>query len=75
MATLLCWDDKVRGKFGENILFFTVSKTPNLKNFVQRLFQHCGQDKPLFIDDEDAIKNLRSLLSTWVNWSSNVGCG
>jgi len=52
------------GKFGENILFFTVSKTPDLKNSVQRLFQHCENEKPHFIDDEDAVKNLRSLLST-----------
>jgi hypothetical protein len=51
------------GKFGENILFFTVSKTPNLKNIVQTLFRHCGHDEPCLIDDDDAVKHLRSLLT------------
>lgn len=53
LATLLCWDDQVRGKFGRNILFFNVSKTPNL----------FGHDEPCLIDDEDVAKNLRSLLN------------
>ncbi|CAI8609222.1 unnamed protein product [Vicia faba] len=63
LASLLCWDQQVRGKFGQNILFFTVSKTPNLKNIVQNLFQHCGHDEPCFVDDDDAVKNLSNLLT------------
>ncbi|WJX89727.1 hypothetical protein P8452_71699 [Trifolium repens] len=64
LATLLCWDDQVRGKFGENLLFITVSETPNLKNIVQKLFQDCEYEVPYLEDDDDddAVRNLRSLL-------------
>ncbi|XP_045786283.1 probable disease resistance protein At5g66900 [Trifolium pratense] len=64
LATLLCWDDQVRGKFGENLLFITVSETPNLKNIVQKMFQDCEYEVPCLEDDDDddAIRNLRSLL-------------
>ncbi|GAU49137.1 hypothetical protein TSUD_191390 [Trifolium subterraneum] len=62
LATLLCWDHQVRDKFGENIFFFAVSKTPNLVNIVQKLFRHCGLDEPRLVDSEDAVKQLTSLL-------------
>ncbi|CAK8562367.1 unnamed protein product [Lathyrus sativus] len=60
LATLLCWDGQVRGKFGKNILF--LSKTSNAENIVQNLFQHCGHDEPCLVDDGDAVKQLSSLL-------------
>ncbi|AET04042.2 disease resistance protein (CC-NBS-LRR class) family protein [Medicago truncatula] len=63
LATLLCCDDKVIGKFGENILFFHVAKNPDLKNIVQTLFEHCGHKKPYLVDHDDAVKNLRCLLN------------
>ncbi|CAI8609221.1 unnamed protein product [Vicia faba] len=60
LATLLCWDDQVRGKFGKNIFF--LSKTPNSEKIVQNLFQHCGHDEPCLIKNGDAVKELSSLL-------------
>ncbi|CAJ1942723.1 unnamed protein product [Sphenostylis stenocarpa] len=62
LATKLCWDEQVKGKFGENILFVTVSKTPKLKIIVERLFEHCGIEVPDFLSDEDAVNQLGLLL-------------
>ncbi|XP_045814938.1 probable disease resistance protein At5g66900 [Trifolium pratense] len=62
LAKKLCWDPQIKGKFGGNIFFVTVSKTPNLKNIVQTLFEHCGLRVPEFHSDEDAINRLGVLL-------------
>ncbi|KAG4379110.1 hypothetical protein AAZX31_17G172000 [Glycine max] len=62
LATKLCWDEQVKGKFGENILFVTFSKTPQLKIIVERLFEHCGCQVPDFQSDEDAANQLGLLL-------------
>nr|KYP47979.1 putative disease resistance protein At5g66900 family [Cajanus cajan] len=62
LATKLCWDEEVKGKFKENILFITFSQTPKLKNVVERLFEHCGYHVPEFLSDEEAIKRLGILL-------------
>lgn len=50
------------GKFGGNILFATVSKTPKLKIIVERIFEHCGYPVPEFQSDEDAVHILGLLL-------------
>lgn len=62
LATVLCWDEQVKSKFGGNILFVTVSKTPKLKIIVERLFEHCGYQVPDFLSDEDAVNQLGLLL-------------
>ncbi|KAL2333612.1 hypothetical protein Fmac_014825 [Flemingia macrophylla] len=62
LATKLCWDEQVKGKFKENILFVTFSKTPKLKITVERLFEHCGYQVPDFRSDEDAVNRLGSFL-------------
>ncbi|KAK7359895.1 hypothetical protein VNO77_01862 [Canavalia gladiata] len=62
LASKLCWDEQVKGKFKENILFVTFSQTPKLKNIVERLFEHYGYDVPEFQNDEDAIKRFGLLL-------------
>ncbi|KAL2333604.1 hypothetical protein Fmac_014817 [Flemingia macrophylla] len=64
LATLLCSDEHVIGKFGENILFLTVSKSPNLKTLVQSLFQHHGCAIPATLDladDRLVIAHLKNL--------------
>jgi len=43
-------------------LFVTFSQTPNLKNIVERLFEHCGYYVPEFVSDDDAIKRLEILM-------------
>ncbi|RDX62238.1 Protein DA1-related 5, partial [Mucuna pruriens] len=62
LATLLCSDDRVREKFGENILFLTLAKSPNLKTIVQSLFQHFGCELPDYNDDRHIIAHLKVLL-------------
>ncbi|GAU49146.1 hypothetical protein TSUD_191480 [Trifolium subterraneum] len=62
LATKLCWDDQVKGKFKENIIFVTFSKTPMLKTIVERIFEHCRYSVPEFQSDEDAVNRLGLLL-------------
>ncbi|XP_057723164.1 probable disease resistance protein At5g66900 [Arachis stenosperma] len=62
LAKKLCWDEQVKGMFADNIFFQTVSKSPNLKNIVQTLFEHCGLRAPEFQTDEEAINRLGNLL-------------
>ncbi|MED6167400.1 hypothetical protein PIB30_002371 [Stylosanthes scabra] len=62
LAKKLCWDPHVKGKFGGNIFFVTFSETPNVKNIVQTLFEHCGCRVPEFQSDEDAINKLGFLM-------------
>ncbi|XP_004509177.1 probable disease resistance protein At5g66900 [Cicer arietinum] len=62
LATKLCWDEQIKGKFKENILFVVFSKTPQLKIIVERLFEHCGYPVPEFQSDEDAVNRLGLLL-------------
>lgn len=50
------------GKFKQNILFVTFSKTPKFKIIVERLFDHCGYPVPEFQSDEDAVNRLGLLL-------------
>ncbi|CAK8539779.1 unnamed protein product [Lathyrus sativus] len=62
LAKKLCWHPQIKGKFGGNIFFVTVSRNPNLKNIVQTLFEHCGCRVPEFQTDEEAINRLGLLL-------------
>ncbi|XP_061363498.1 probable disease resistance protein At5g66900 [Gastrolobium bilobum] len=62
LATKLCRDEQVKGKFRENILFFTFSETPKLKVIVERLFEHCGFKVPEFQSDEEAVNRLELFL-------------
>ncbi|XP_061341157.1 probable disease resistance protein At5g66900 [Gastrolobium bilobum] len=62
LAKKLCWDPQIKGKFGGNIFFVTVSETPNLKTIVQTLFEHCGCRVSEFQSDEDATNRLGLLL-------------
>ncbi|XP_058735739.1 probable disease resistance protein At5g66900 [Vicia villosa] len=63
LATKLCWDEHVKAKFKENMIFVTFSKTPMLKIIIERLFEHCGY-YPVseFQTDEDAVNKLGLLL-------------
>ncbi len=51
------------GIYMDNIFFVNVSKNPNLKVIVQKLFSHKGDDRPEFQSDEDAINRLEQLLN------------
>ncbi|XP_058784343.1 probable disease resistance protein At5g66900 [Vicia villosa] len=62
LAKKRCWHPQIKGKFGGNIFFVTVSYNPNLKNIIQTLFEHCGCRVPEFQTDEEAVTRLRLLL-------------
>lgn len=61
LAAMVCWDKQIKGKFRENILFVTFSKTPNVKNIVERLFEHFGYEVPEFQSNDDAVYQLGPL--------------
>ncbi|KAL2489744.1 putative disease resistance protein [Forsythia ovata] len=59
LAKLLCNDDEIKGIYGNNIFFQTVSRSPNLQLMVQKVFQSKkNQRVPIFQSDEDAIYQL-----------------
>nr|KYP47976.1 putative disease resistance protein At5g66900 family [Cajanus cajan] len=62
LATKLCWDEQVKGKFKENICFVSFSKWPKLKNIVERLFEQLEYQVPEFESDEAAINELEHVL-------------
>ncbi|XP_042475769.1 putative disease resistance protein At5g47280 [Macadamia integrifolia] len=62
LAAMVCRDEDVKGKF-TNILFLTVSSTPNLKVIVKTLLEQIGgQLLESDLSEEDAIKQLQYLL-------------
>ncbi|XP_043709008.1 probable disease resistance protein At5g66900 [Telopea speciosissima] len=62
LAAMLSKDKEVQGTF-KNILFLTVSSTPNLKVIVKTLLEQIGGQVPESdLSDEDAIKQLQYLL-------------
>uniref|UniRef100_A0A5B6YTU2 RPW8 domain-containing protein n=1 Tax=Davidia involucrata TaxID=16924 RepID=A0A5B6YTU2_DAVIN len=62
LAKMLCHDHEIEGIYKDNIFFVTVSKTPNLKVIIQKLFHHKGCSVPEFQNDEDAINQLEHFL-------------
>ncbi|XP_075657480.1 putative disease resistance protein At5g66900 [Castanea sativa] len=56
----LSQDKDIEGKFGKNIFFAVISKNPDLKDTVQKLFHHVGL-MPHFQSDEDAVNHLQQL--------------
>ncbi|XP_030923967.1 probable disease resistance protein At5g66900 [Quercus lobata] len=63
LIQMLCWDHEIKGIYMDNIFFVSVSKTPNLKVMVQKLFSHNGDECPEFQSDEEAINQLEQLLN------------
>nr|XP_023887465.1 probable disease resistance protein At5g66900 [Quercus suber]POE67358.1 putative disease resistance protein [Quercus suber] len=63
LIQMLCWDHEIKGTYMDNIFFVNVSKTPNLKVMVQKLFSHNGDECPEFQSDEEAINQLEQLLN------------
>ncbi|GMY10724.1 probable disease resistance protein At5g66900 [Fagus crenata] len=63
LVKMLCSDEEIKGIYMDNIFFVNISKNPNLKVIVQKLFSHKGDDRPEFQSDEDAINQLEQLLN------------
>ncbi|XP_076912727.1 putative disease resistance protein At5g66900 [Bidens hawaiensis] len=63
LVTMLCHDHQVKGKFGENVFFVTVSESPNFKVIVNNLFNLQPSNQPIpFQTDEDAKNKLGNFL-------------
>ncbi|CAI9771606.1 unnamed protein product [Fraxinus pennsylvanica] len=59
LSKLLCNDDEIKGIYGNNIFFQTVSRSPILQLIVQKVIQsNKNQGVPIFQSDEDAIYQL-----------------
>ncbi|KAL7583987.1 hypothetical protein Lser_V15G46320 [Lactuca serriola] len=68
LVKMLCHDPGIEEKFGENILFVTVSETPNLMVIVNDLFNPNSSGlQVLFESNEDAKNKLESFLDEKVS--------
>ncbi|KAG6729369.1 hypothetical protein I3842_01G025000 [Carya illinoinensis] len=61
LVKMICQHEDIKGKY--EILFVMVTKTPNLKDIIRRIFRHKGDRVPEFQSDEDAINHLKQLLN------------
>ncbi|KAG7993771.1 hypothetical protein I3843_01G022300 [Carya illinoinensis] len=61
LVKMLCQDEDIKGKY--EIFFVIITKTPNLKDIIRRIFCHKGDRVPEFQSDEDAINHLKQLLN------------
>ncbi|GJV58750.1 probable disease resistance protein [Tanacetum coccineum] len=63
LIKMLCHDNDVKGIFGENIIYVTVSRTTSLKTIVQKLFAQLSNVKHYEIQtDEEAKNQLENVL-------------
>ncbi|KAI3777086.1 hypothetical protein L1987_46880 [Smallanthus sonchifolius] len=63
LAKMLCHDDEIKGIFGDNILYVTVSRTTSLKTIVKKLFTYHLHVKDCeFQTDEEAKNQLENML-------------
>ncbi|KAK6922999.1 Powdery mildew resistance protein, RPW8 domain [Dillenia turbinata] len=63
LASKFCRDKQVKDKYGESIIFVTVSNNPNVKVIAQRVFEQMDKRVSEFQNDEDAINQLKFLLN------------
>ncbi|KAI6700098.1 hypothetical protein NL676_014422 [Syzygium grande] len=59
----LCHEVAIEGKFEDKIMFVPVSKKPNLRDIVQKMYQHNRFKVPEIKSDEDAVHCLQQLLN------------
>ncbi|MFS7891077.1 putative powdery mildew resistance protein, RPW8 [Helianthus anomalus] len=63
LAKMLCHDNDIKGIFGDNIFYITVSRTTSLKTIVQKLFtHHLNVNNPEFRTDEEAKNALEKMM-------------
>ncbi|KAM0039708.1 putative powdery mildew resistance protein, RPW8 [Helianthus debilis subsp. tardiflorus] len=63
LAKMLCHDNDIKGVFGDNIFYVTVSRTTSLKTIVQKLFIHYHNvNNPEFRTDEEAKNALQKMM-------------
>ncbi|KAI7751671.1 hypothetical protein M8C21_010558 [Ambrosia artemisiifolia] len=63
LAKTLCQDDEIKGIFGDNIFYVTVSRTSSVKTVVQKLFtHHLNVNNCEFRTDEEAKNELENMM-------------
>ncbi|KAI7724496.1 hypothetical protein M8C21_024515, partial [Ambrosia artemisiifolia] len=63
LAKMLCHDNEIKGIFGDNIFYVTVSRTTSLKTVVQKLFtHHLNVNNCEFLTDEEAKNELEKMM-------------
>eukprot|EP00253_Pinus_taeda_P001876 PITA_01876 len=63
MALSLCNDQEIKGAFQNNIIFITVSQSPNLKEILETMWEKIiRRKKPEFQNIEDAHRQLQQQL-------------
>ncbi|KAI7729324.1 hypothetical protein M8C21_018544 [Ambrosia artemisiifolia] len=62
LAKMLCHDNEIKGLFGENILYVTVSRQSSLRIIIQKIFDHYGENHCEFQTDEEARNQLEKLI-------------
>ncbi|KAM7516575.1 hypothetical protein LguiA_006158 [Lonicera macranthoides] len=85
LARMLCHDEEIKGTFGDNIFYVTVSKPANFHVIVQKLFLHKDRPQPLILSDEDAVTQLEHFLlqqgpepillvldDVWPSWEPHI---
>ena len=58
MAAAICHDDRVIEAFDDGILWVTLGQTPNLLNEMVKLYAALTGERPGFIDEDDAAREL-----------------
>eukprot|EP00250_Pteridium_aquilinum_P022541 c25407_g1_i1 orf=179-1429(+) len=63
LATAICNDPEVRGFFGNQIHFFTVSQSPNMEGLLSSIWEKVvGGKAPYFQNQEDAYRQVKAKL-------------
>ncbi|KAG6729371.1 hypothetical protein I3842_01G025200 [Carya illinoinensis] len=60
LVKMLCQDEDIKGKY--EIFFVMVTKTPNLKDIIRRIFCHKGDRVPEFQSDEEQLTRQNPIL-------------
>lgn len=63
MAAAICHDERVIEAFDDGILWVTLGQTPNLLNETVKLYAALTGERPGFIDEDDAARELSGKLA------------
>ncbi|XP_076954338.1 putative disease resistance protein At5g66900 [Bidens hawaiensis] len=62
LANMLCHDDDIKGEFGDNILYLTVSAEASLMSLAKSLFIHYGINNYEIRSEQDAKNQIKNLI-------------
>ncbi|CAI9283004.1 unnamed protein product [Lactuca saligna] len=62
LVKMLCHDNEIKGIFGDNIFYVTVSRTTSIKTIIQKLFAHFHVNHCELQTDEEAKNQLENFM-------------